>query len=629
MSELFFPKEVSRVGKGRLNRLNKFGDASGIQNLKSAVVPGTGNTDSVDTSLPVGSFVIRKKNANFGGGGGVRRRRRFARGGRVGFQFGGETGVGGGIDASVLGEIRRQVLAGARQLAEIPADIRTEMLRQIKSNRGVGRQTRTAGGRFGPVQKQTPAGFAGDVSLLESAFTAEAFEQKRSRQSTASRAAVRADIARETRRERNSQKAFVTSLRPVTAGEDVLGSNRTQQNLSNQRRQDRTDSRRGRLNEVKGSFGGGLKELGVSSKEINQEWKRIIRGSKRFSDVQRESIATLSKYNTVLDERRARDASRAAGNPFNRNFAPVAPRTGLAGRLGKFGNINSQQLLGLGFVASSLIPDTSQSSSQFRNVGGQALATGAQGGISTALIASSFTNPLTAAAVGVAGAFITLGGVIETTIKGMEEFERNIRITELKSALDDVSKLDSASEQFDEIISILKDKVNKIDDDDFNIAFKDGLGNIKSLFTATAKDVISPAFSIFQTVRKGEGFKGLFDNTFDGLTQVRQRKIDRGLQETIPGGQALIQAIKNEIEAGNAESAKILLGQARLEQRALVSIGAASGNVTGFKDAENKGVKVLEELNKSIKQQQRQAITPPNNTLPLLINFFRRNAKLF
>lgn len=60
---VFSPEATQRIGIGNLQYLNSTGDASvlsGMARTGIGVVPGSGNTDSFHTTLPEGSFVIRK-----------------------------------------------------------------------------------------------------------------------------------------------------------------------------------------------------------------------------------------------------------------------------------------------------------------------------------------------------------------------------------------------------------------------------------------------------------------------------------------------------------------------------------------------------------------------------------------
>lgn len=86
---VFGPNAVRREGATALEKVNRTGDFSGIKSLAgAALVPGTGNSDTVQKDLPPGSFVVKKSSVNkglgferFGGGGRVRRR--FQTGGEV------------------------------------------------------------------------------------------------------------------------------------------------------------------------------------------------------------------------------------------------------------------------------------------------------------------------------------------------------------------------------------------------------------------------------------------------------------------------------------------------------------------------------------------------------------------
>lgn len=59
---IFPPKAVSKIpgGYNTLYRANRTGNVSGLNNEGATVVPGRGNTDSVYTKVPPGSFILRK-----------------------------------------------------------------------------------------------------------------------------------------------------------------------------------------------------------------------------------------------------------------------------------------------------------------------------------------------------------------------------------------------------------------------------------------------------------------------------------------------------------------------------------------------------------------------------------------
>ena len=104
---VFNPDTVRQAGLMNLERFNQTGDPSSLGGFNPRgvkTVPGVGNTDSFNTMLPEGSFVIRKDSAaeladnfdllrrqrfnsggavKFGGGGSLRKRRRFQDGGLI------------------------------------------------------------------------------------------------------------------------------------------------------------------------------------------------------------------------------------------------------------------------------------------------------------------------------------------------------------------------------------------------------------------------------------------------------------------------------------------------------------------------------------------------------------------
>ena len=86
--ELVLSPEAAKInGDAALRRFNATGDISALRTLKGAsLVPGTGNSDSVQTKLEPGSFVIRKDSVQKALG-----MKHFAEGGRVRLASGGQT----------------------------------------------------------------------------------------------------------------------------------------------------------------------------------------------------------------------------------------------------------------------------------------------------------------------------------------------------------------------------------------------------------------------------------------------------------------------------------------------------------------------------------------------------------
>jgi TP901 family phage tail tape measure protein len=81
---VFYPEHAARIGTSTLRKMNH-ADKNGYRQKRArgggiGIVPGRGNTDSFYTTLPVGSFVIRKKATEALG---LNQRKKFATGGTV------------------------------------------------------------------------------------------------------------------------------------------------------------------------------------------------------------------------------------------------------------------------------------------------------------------------------------------------------------------------------------------------------------------------------------------------------------------------------------------------------------------------------------------------------------------
>lgn len=87
---VFSPQAVKREGRSVLDHYNKTGDPAGLKSMAGAfIVPGTGNSDTVNMNLPEGSYVIKKSSVNkmrrgFNMGGYASKRRYYQDGGNVG-----------------------------------------------------------------------------------------------------------------------------------------------------------------------------------------------------------------------------------------------------------------------------------------------------------------------------------------------------------------------------------------------------------------------------------------------------------------------------------------------------------------------------------------------------------------
>lgn len=84
---VFSPAAVKREGRSVLDHYNKTGDPAGLKSMAGAfIVPGTGNSDTVNMNLPEGSYVIKKSSVNkmrrgFNMGGYASKRRYYTDGG--------------------------------------------------------------------------------------------------------------------------------------------------------------------------------------------------------------------------------------------------------------------------------------------------------------------------------------------------------------------------------------------------------------------------------------------------------------------------------------------------------------------------------------------------------------------
>ena len=79
---VFYPEQAAKIGSSTLRRMNH-ADKNGYRQKRArgggiGIVPGEGNTDSFYTTLPVGSFVVRKKATEALG---LNQRKKFAKGG--------------------------------------------------------------------------------------------------------------------------------------------------------------------------------------------------------------------------------------------------------------------------------------------------------------------------------------------------------------------------------------------------------------------------------------------------------------------------------------------------------------------------------------------------------------------
>ena len=87
---VFGPDATLQAGISNLERFNKSGNPFAIDKINSGVgvVPGSGNTDSFNTTLPSGSFVVRKSSSEAitKAGRGGHMRKRFGSGGGVGIR---------------------------------------------------------------------------------------------------------------------------------------------------------------------------------------------------------------------------------------------------------------------------------------------------------------------------------------------------------------------------------------------------------------------------------------------------------------------------------------------------------------------------------------------------------------
>lgn len=94
---VFSPQAVKREGRSVLDHYNKTGDPAGLKSMAGAfIVPGTGNSDTVNMNLPEGSYVIKKSSVNkmrrgFNMGGYASKRRYYQDGGDVGTAIGNRT----------------------------------------------------------------------------------------------------------------------------------------------------------------------------------------------------------------------------------------------------------------------------------------------------------------------------------------------------------------------------------------------------------------------------------------------------------------------------------------------------------------------------------------------------------
>ena len=86
---VFSPQAVKREGRSVLDHYNKTGDPAGLKSMAGAfIVPGTGNSDTVNMNLPEGSYVIKKSSVNkmrrgFNMGGYATKKQYYVKGGNV------------------------------------------------------------------------------------------------------------------------------------------------------------------------------------------------------------------------------------------------------------------------------------------------------------------------------------------------------------------------------------------------------------------------------------------------------------------------------------------------------------------------------------------------------------------
>jgi len=248
------PKEASRLGLSKLESANSSGSLGGSSLRSFAVVPGTGNTDTVRAGLDVGSYVIKKNSAQK-----ILRSQLLARknkGGAIGFVNGG----------SLSAEQRAIGLSFSREFRSLGGTAK-QLDKTLKAIVG---STRNAGDAMGSLKNildklrsgevsRTPTGRA-KQSSLDKAILAEqqALGRAQKKRQADVQAAIERTAIQEERTQRRLEKAKLKNavqfgpqrnpLLVLNNQEDITPIIANSDNLSNaQKRAQRRAGKKGQI----------------------------------------------------------------------------------------------------------------------------------------------------------------------------------------------------------------------------------------------------------------------------------------------------------------------------------------------------------------------------------------------
>jgi hypothetical protein len=170
------PKLAKSIGYGKLNRMNQ-ADRNGMGRFSQGGIsvfkgPGTGTSDSIPTSLPVGSFILREKATKALGlnkGGAVGYIQRFNNGGGAESRYSAGFIGSGGLDADqsfiplnmLANQANSLAQAGRAQQAAAQTQMNAAQQQQQAANTAETEQTEQRGSRFNLSNLGTALAFIG------------------------------------------------------------------------------------------------------------------------------------------------------------------------------------------------------------------------------------------------------------------------------------------------------------------------------------------------------------------------------------------------------------------------------------------------------------------------------------